>query len=355
LHSVVVSLKTANELEYPFNEHSTFDGQVLRNFSFYVSLLCFCSTRLYNLKFAGILCPSFKDSEKSVIDLQLSLYCLVEVTTDKIEAGFEPIHSFERYCNKNFFSHIDWQRNIFVDPLGILRRKNSTYYMGYKAFDVDINAGTITAISGGILRVDYLHWDSRVRNESTVTFKDMMNATKYYQGIPERLCLVGLSKDLLKNQDTQFGILWERCTIRKTDVFYCRAQTLKQENIDIDLNVEGKFKCKTGYVGKYCQIEVDSCLNKDCSGNGQCFAGNDKAYCKCISGKEGPYCERTVDACSNVNCNNRGTCEVKNFLPVCNCTDEIYEGAFCERRVSNKNLFEEVNIMNFQSMVNAFD
>ncbi|OUC42235.1 hypothetical protein D917_03100, partial [Trichinella nativa] len=39
----------------------------------------------------------------------------------------------------------------------------------------------------------------------------------------------------------------------------------------------------------------------------------------------------TVHACSNVNCNNRGTCEVKNFLPVCNCTDEMYEGAFCER------------------------
>ncbi|KRX79050.1 Sushi, nidogen and EGF-like domain-containing protein 1 [Trichinella sp. T6] len=318
-----------------------FFGIFLFTFSFSVSPL------------QGILCPSFNNLETVLIDLQLSPYCVVEVKTDEIEAGFEPIQDFERYCNKHFFSHIDWPRDIFVDPLGILKQKNSTYYMGYKAVDVDINAETITAISGGILRVDHLHWDTRMGNESTVTFKDILKATKYYQGIPEQLCLVGLSKDLLKNSVTEFGVLWERCTIRKTDVFYCRAQTINRENVDSDENeedIDEKFVCTTGYVGRYCQIEVDSCLNKYCSGNGQCFAGNDKAYCRCLSGKEGPYCERTVHACSNVNCNNRGTCEVKNFLPVCNCTDEMYEGAFCERRVSNKHLFEEVNIMNFQSM-----
>ncbi|KRX64219.1 Uncharacterized protein -like protein 2, partial [Trichinella sp. T9] len=342
LHSVVVSfwniLPTNTALLM-----GKFFGIFLFTFFFSVSAL------------KGILCPSFDNSKTVLIDLQQSPYCVVEVKTDEAEAGFEPIQEFERYCNKHFFSHIDWPRNIFVDPLGTLKQKRATYYMGYKAFDVDINAETITAISGGILRVDYLHWDSRMSNESTVTFSDILNITNYHQGIPEQLCLLGLSKDLSKNPNTEFGVLWERCTIRKTDVFYCRAQTINEENIGMDFYIDGNFTCNTGYVGRYCQIEVDSCLNKYCSGNGQCFAGNDKAYCKCLPGKEGLYCERTVHACSNVNCNNRGTCEVKNFLPVCNCTDEMYEGAFCERRVSNKHLFEEVNIMNFQSMVNAFD
>ncbi|KRX17460.1 Uncharacterized protein -like protein 2, partial [Trichinella nelsoni] len=357
LHSVIVSLKTANELEYLFNEYSTFDGQVLRNFSFYKK-----SLQMYNcmFKLCNVLCPSFNESGNLLRKLGKFPYCLVEVETDKIETEFEPINSFERYCNKNYFSHIEWQRDVFIDPYSHLRRKSATYYMGYKAFDVDINSLTITAISGGILRVDYLHWDSRMSNESSVTFKDIIETTKYYQGIPEQLCLVGLSKDLSKNKHTQYGILWERCTIRQTDVFYCKAQPLKDKNIiihadhshsenDSDYVSDEGYPCKTGYSGKYCQIEVDSCLIKGCSENGLCFAGNDKAYCKCFSGTEGQHCESTVDVCSNVNCNNRGTCEVKNFFPVCNCTDKMYEGAFCERRVSNKHLFEEVNIMNFQS------
>ncbi|KAL1244772.1 Protocadherin Fat [Trichinella spiralis] len=314
----------------------------------------FLFTFIFSVSAENVLCPSLNESEIVLLKLDAFPYCLVKVKTDKIETGFEPIQSFEGYCNKNYLSHLEWQRDLFIDPYMSNRQKNATYYMGYKAYDVDVNSRTITAISDGILRVDNLHWDSRMSNESSVTFNDIMQTTKYYQGLPEQLCLVGLSEDLSKNVNTQYGVIWERCTIRKTNVFYCKAQPLKVENIDFDLD-SGGFKCHTGYVGNYCQIEVDSCLNKGCSGNGQCFVGNDKVYCKCFSGNEGPYCESTVDACSNVNCNNRGTCEVKNFFPVCNCTDEMYEGAFCERRVSNKHLFEEVSIMNFQSMINSFD
>ncbi|XP_003374728.1 hypothetical protein Tsp_03918 [Trichinella spiralis] len=277
----------------------------------------FLFTFIFSVSAENVLCPSLNESEIVLLKLDAFPYCLVKVKTDKIETGFEPIQSFEGYCNKNYLSHLEWQRDLFIDPYMSNRQKNATYYMGYKAYDVDVNSRTITAISDGILRVDNLHWDSRMSNESSVTFNDIMQTTKYYQGLPEQLCLVGLSEDLSKNVNTQYGVIWERCTIRKTNVFYCKAQPLKVENIDFDLD-SGGFKCHTGYVGNYCQIG-------------------------------------TVDACSNVNCNNRGTCEVKNFFPVCNCTDEMYEGAFCERRVSNKHLFEEVSIMNFQSMINSFD
>ncbi|KRZ03763.1 Sushi, nidogen and EGF-like domain-containing protein 1 [Trichinella zimbabwensis] len=304
-----------------------------------------------------IVCPRFNEKEAWLMNRAGFKKCLVEVRTDKVKTEFEPIQSFERYCLNTFFSHLEWPRDIYYDAYHPQRQKNTSYYAGYKALDVSINAGTITAISGGIVRVDYLHMNSLVRNESSVVFPDMVASTMYDQGIPEYLCLVGFTEQSSSDDSTyDILVIWERCTIRETDVFYCDVPPMNDDFIISDQSI----RCKEGKTGDYCHIEKNSCQDVEdkeegCQKNGLCFVGSDKTYCKCFPGKKGKFCEETVDACSNVNCNNRGTCEVKDFIPVCNCTDEMYEGAFCERRVSNKPLFEEVNIMDFQSIVDSFD
>ncbi|KRY74985.1 Uncharacterized protein -like protein 2 [Trichinella pseudospiralis] len=303
----------------------------------------------------GILCPRFNEEESLVMNRRGFLKCLVEVRTHEVKTGFEPIQSFEKYCLNTYFSHLEWPRDIYFDQYHLLRLQNASYYAGYKALDVNINAGTITAISGGIIRVDYLHMNALMRNESSVVFPDIVASTMYDQGIPEYLCLVAFT-ELAKNDghtDSIYHIpvVWERCTIRQTDVFYCDVPPVKD---NFSFSNETVF-CKDGYTGSYCHLKKNSCQSLGCSKNGLCLIGSDEFYCMCFPGKGGNFCERTVNACSNVNCNNRGTCEVKDFIPVCNCTDTMYEGAFCERRVSNKPLFEEVSIMDFQSIVNSFD
>lgn len=51
--------------------------------------------------------------------------------------------------------------------------------------------------------------------------------------------------------------------------------------------------CPTGYNGTHCEINIDDCINIDCSRHGICVDGISNYTCSCFEGFYGSYCEQT--------------------------------------------------------------
>ena len=50
--------------------------------------------------------------------------------------------------------------------------------------------------------------------------------------------------------------------------------------------------CQSGYTGSDCEVDVNDCINADCSGNGRCVDGVNSYNCVCNPGYSGRFCEQ---------------------------------------------------------------
>ncbi|XP_068672808.1 uncharacterized protein [Montipora foliosa] len=97
----------------------------------------------------------------------------------------------------------------------------------------------------------------------------------------------------------------------------------------------GSQVCPVGFTGSNCSVNIDDCLNVNCSGNGNCSDRVDGYYCFCFDGYYGMDCEINAGPCLPNPCNNNGTCTEFGRLVRCNCTPE-YEGEKCESEKPQK-------------------
>nr|XP_039258935.1 sushi, nidogen and EGF-like domain-containing protein 1 [Styela clava] len=95
--------------------------------------------------------------------------------------------------------------------------------------------------------------------------------------------------------------------------------------------------CQPGYVGKYCEINVNECLLRPCANGGKCFDLSNDFYCQCQRGFTGRYCDVDVNECevSSDICFNGGQC--KNSYGSYEC---ICPKGFSGRRCGESDLLE---------------
>lgn len=80
-----------------------------------------------------------------------------------------------------------------------------------------------------------------------------------------------------------------------------------------------------GFVGYYCQTQVNSCLSNPCQNNGLCILNTSNALgfeCVCLPPYTGTYCSMYIDPCSNQPCGPNGYCASSTTNPtsyICTC------------------------------------
>lgn len=87
--------------------------------------------------------------------------------------------------------------------------------------------------------------------------------------------------------------------------------------------------CQPGFTGINCTIDIDDCLNENCSGHGDCSDRVDGYFCFCFAGFYGSNCEIDAGPCFPNPCKNSGTCTQHGDSFKCSCTAG-HEGELCE-------------------------
>lgn len=92
-----------------------------------------------------------------------------------------------------------------------------------------------------------------------------------------------------------------------------------------------RCQCQPGYVGKYCETNVNECLMMPCANGGKCFDLSNDFYCECARGFTGRYCNDEIDECSLKPdlCYNGGTCVNTFGSYECVCPSG-YSGKQCD-------------------------
>lgn len=97
--------------------------------------------------------------------------------------------------------------------------------------------------------------------------------------------------------------------------------------------------CFNNYTGSSCQTDKRPCSAKPCLNNAICLnkynssqgETNEMDYlCECDAFHYGARCELRVDLCANKTCSGNGRCEVNSsFVPVCKCFS-MFSGDQCQ-------------------------
>ncbi|VDP35035.1 unnamed protein product [Soboliphyme baturini] len=87
--------------------------------------------------------------------------------------------------------------------------------------------------------------------------------------------------------------------------------------------------CDRGYAGDDCEINVDDCQGANCSCGGRCVDGIDSYHCECYDGFAGKFCEKNIDDCRGVTCSGHGKCVDGIRAHTCTC-NAGYTGQNCE-------------------------
>lgn len=97
----------------------------------------------------------------------------------------------------------------------------------------------------------------------------------------------------------------------------------------LDLGQSVLCRCRPGFTGANCQVNIDDCASAPCQNAGTCQDGLNDYTCSCTLGYTGKNCSVRSDACGERPCQNGGTCFTHFTGPVCQCP-KGFMGPSCE-------------------------
>ncbi|XP_077468678.1 protein eyes shut homolog isoform X2 [Stigmatopora argus] len=110
----------------------------------------------------------------------------------------------------------------------------------------------------------------------------------------------------------------------------CENGALCVEELDEDHYPLGfRCRCRPGFEGPYCEINVDECSSNPCI-NGFCYDVVDGFYCLCNPGYAGLQCEKDIDDCANNLCSRNSICKDLHLSYECVCHTG-WKGEYCQQ------------------------
>ncbi|XP_076803894.1 uncharacterized protein LOC143447846 [Clavelina lepadiformis] len=92
-------------------------------------------------------------------------------------------------------------------------------------------------------------------------------------------------------------------------------------------------RCKPGYIGHDCEVEVNECESNPCQNGATCVDLIDDYQCMCQSGFSGRNCDETTLTCDDFPCQNEGICTEGKKHYQCTCPDRFF-GFNCENALN---------------------
>ena len=97
----------------------------------------------------------------------------------------------------------------------------------------------------------------------------------------------------------------------------------------IDLIKDYKCRCKPGFVGVHCQINIDECEMQPCANGGHCTDLVNGFRCECQPGWAGTDCSENINECLPMPCQHGGVCHDKINDYQCQCPEPFF-GKNCQ-------------------------
>ncbi|XP_029448713.1 protein delta homolog 2 [Rhinatrema bivittatum] len=91
-------------------------------------------------------------------------------------------------------------------------------------------------------------------------------------------------------------------------------------------------RCLAGFVGDFCETNVDDCLMRPCANGATCHDGINRFSCQCQAGFQGRFCTINIDDCAGNPCKNGGKCYDRTNDFECFCANG-FTGRSCETLV----------------------
>ncbi|XP_067277909.1 protein eyes shut homolog [Pseudorasbora parva] len=89
-----------------------------------------------------------------------------------------------------------------------------------------------------------------------------------------------------------------------------------------------RCRCRQGFTGARCEINIDECSSDPCL-HGFCYDAVDGFYCLCNPGYAGMRCDQDINDCASNMCENNSTCMDLHLSYNCLCLPG-WEGEFCQ-------------------------
>ena len=122
------------------------------------------------------------------------------------------------------------------------------------------------------------------------------------------------------------GFVGEFC---QTNVDDCASSPCRNGGSCQDLVGDFECLCPEGWEGKQCENDEQKCVESTCENNALCINLFQDFFCACPSGTDGKRCETAPKRCIGDPCMNGGACKDLGFALNCSCSRD-YTGVGCE-------------------------